>query len=447
MKTQSTFSLTCTLLTLLCALASLPLNSWSKTGEQENWFLAKEVPLPTGFSPKQYWSDGTNEALLGWSGNKIHKLDFSSKALTFSSSPAILNVDFIGDPNLSTKPNGDLLILAGIGQFYLGKWNGPGSPNPGTFSYFTISEPASPTVKINGDEIPGVLIGGSQITANQSKIAILLGTDMTQYTGENITGIEGDYLIKIFEGNYTDYMGITQQNYFWLKNGNLPEQINGTINNIALTDENQLVVLTTGLAQYFTLQGQFIKKVTISPLDMGRVDYSSQNSQFLINSQKSPPGAYVYDKQGNFVQFLEDLKGSRSWNVDSGRAYHGDYHLKTTTLEARLSNQRFVLTAKCFFGTTKCNRFVAEPCRHNTYNPSKRRTKKAIWDQTTACSFHLASGYHLSYRCSCYSQWKYILSPEGHSLSQCDPATCGSLRGPASRHQYSRYRLRNSRFR
>ena len=204
MKTQSTFSLTCTLLTLLCALTSLPLNSWSKTGEQENWFLAKEVPLPTGFSPQQYWSDWTNEALLGWSGNKIHKLDFSSKALTFSSSPTILNVDFIGDPNLSsngftnltTKPNGDLLILAGIGQFYLGKWNGPGSPNPGTFSYFTISEPASPTVKINWDEIPGVLIGGSQITANQSKIAILLGTYITQYTGENITGIEGDYLME-----------------------------------------------------------------------------------------------------------------------------------------------------------------------------------------------------------------------------------------------------------
>ena len=164
---------------------------------------------------------------LDGQGTKFTNLIFSSKALTFSSSPAILNVDFIGDPNLSTKPNGDLLILAGIGQFYLGKWNGPGSPNPGTFSYFTISEPASPTVKINGDEIPGVLIGGSQITANQSKIAILLGTDMTQYTGENITGIEGDYLIKIFEGNYTDYMGITQQNYFWLKNGNLPEQING----------------------------------------------------------------------------------------------------------------------------------------------------------------------------------------------------------------------------
>ena len=33
-------------------------------------------------------------------------------------------------------------------------------------------------------------------------------------------------------------MGITQQIWFWLKNGNLPEQINGTINNIALTDDN-----------------------------------------------------------------------------------------------------------------------------------------------------------------------------------------------------------------
>ena len=216
-----------------------------------------------------------------------------------------MSTPMLGLTNLTTKPNGDLLILADIGQFYLGKWNGPGSPNPGTFSYFNISEPASPTVKIDGVEIPGVLIGGSQITANQSKIAILLGTDMTQYTGENITGIEGDYLIKIFEGNYTDYMGITQQNYFWLKNGNLPEQINGTINNIALTDENQLVVLTTGLAQYFTLQGQFIKKVTISPLDMGRVDYSSRNSQFLINSQKSPPGHMFMTNRGTLFSSLK----------------------------------------------------------------------------------------------------------------------------------------------
>ena len=123
MNTKSASRIICKLLALGLALS--PIGSSAKVGEQENWYLAKEVQLPSDFTPQKYWSDSIEEALLGWSGNKLHKLNFSSKDLTFSSNATVMPVDGVNDPepgevglfsgfnisDIATSSQGDLLIV------------------------------------------------------------------------------------------------------------------------------------------------------------------------------------------------------------------------------------------------------------------------------------------------------------------------------------------------
>ena len=77
-------------------------------------------------------------------------------------------------------------------------------------------------------------------------------------------------------------MEITQKNYFWLKMGALPGQINGEISGITLTNDNKLGVLTGGTLQFFTLEGQFINRVTLPSPDDNLFNYSAEVSKFLI---------------------------------------------------------------------------------------------------------------------------------------------------------------------